>query len=192
MMSINSKDAILQTAYTLFSLHGFSGTSIKMIANQLEISTSLIFHHFKSKEALWVEVERFAIGQKSLSPVRDDSLEHFLTDLIEARIEWYRDEKFRNLFRWRSLEKNVQDLVAIQLESPNKALSVLNVPDYIKKAQEKGLIKTELDPQVVATLVFSISSYAIWDYVTYYSMNETQLKDFKALAIQALINSFEP
>lgn len=194
-MNTNAKEAILQTAYDLFSQHGFSGTSIKMIADELDLSTSLIFHHFKSKEALWVEVERFAIeSQKQPAhEVRQDSLDNFLSDILDFRLKWYHDEKFRKFFHWRSLEKNIQELAELAKTSEHAAkLSILNVPDYVKQAQKKGLIKKELDPQVVATLIFSNSSYAIWDYADYYNMTDAQLEVVKALVLQALTNILKP
>lgn len=193
-MSTNAKDAILQTAYDLFSEHGFSGTSIKMMADRLNLSTSLIFHHFKSKEMLWVEVECFAINLQSQTQkeVRQDSLDNFLSDILTFRLEWYHDHKFRNFFRWRALEKNVRDLALIAKSDPNSKFSILNVPAHVEMAQKKGLIRKDLDLQVLATLIFCNSSYVVWDYATYYDMSIEQIEAFKALVLQSLLTLLRP
>lgn len=187
--NMDSKEAILQSSYHLFSQNGFSGTSVKMIAQTLNISTSLIFHHFKSKEALWVSVEKFAadLQKNTVQIIREDTLEHFLSDILKARIEWYHDETFRKFFHWRSLEKNIQDFASLAKSENKSEGSILNIPSYIERMQAKGLIKKTWNPQVVATMIFCNSSYAVWDYADYYSMTDAQIEQFKKVTIQMLL-----
>ena len=193
-MTKNSKELILQQAYDLFSKNGFSGTSIKMIADGLNISTSLIFHHFKSKEELWVNTELFAtsLQEHKINVIREDSLENFLNDLLSLRMEWYRDKKFRTFFHWRALEKNPQDFADVAKKSKSSEFTALNIPLYVSKLQDKGIVRKDLDPQVIATMIFSNSSYAIWDYATYYNMTSEQITTFKKLSLQTLLNVFKP
>lgn len=45
--------AILDEALEIFAQYGFTGTSVKMISNNVGIDDSLIYYHFKSKVNLW-------------------------------------------------------------------------------------------------------------------------------------------
>ena len=52
----NNRDKIFRTAISLFSAKGFRGTSIRDIANAMQISISNIYHHFGNKEGLLVAI----------------------------------------------------------------------------------------------------------------------------------------
>lgn len=47
------EEIILKNAITLFSLHGFVGTTTKALAKQCRINEALIFRHYKNKEELY-------------------------------------------------------------------------------------------------------------------------------------------
>ena len=51
---------ILEAAEILFSEKGFEGTSINAIAKVAEVSKANIYHHFESKEALYIQVLKSA------------------------------------------------------------------------------------------------------------------------------------
>lgn len=51
-----NKDRIFKTAISLFSAKGFRGTSIRDIANEMNISMSNIYHHFGNKEGLLLAI----------------------------------------------------------------------------------------------------------------------------------------
>jgi AcrR family transcriptional regulator len=51
--SERSQIAILQAALRLFSKQGYRGTSIREIAEEAELSTGNVYHHFPDKEALF-------------------------------------------------------------------------------------------------------------------------------------------
>ncbi|OQY50786.1 MAG: hypothetical protein B6240_01075 [Desulfobacteraceae bacterium 4572_87] len=53
---ITNKDRIFKTAISLFSAKGFRGTSIRDIANEMNISISNIYHHFGNKEGLLIAI----------------------------------------------------------------------------------------------------------------------------------------
>ena len=52
--------AILEAATEAFSRAGFDSVSLTDVANQAKVCKANIFHHFKSKDALYVEVLREA------------------------------------------------------------------------------------------------------------------------------------
>lgn len=50
------KDQILDTCLAVFAQHGYEKTSVVMLAKAAGISRTLIFHHFKSKKDLYLEI----------------------------------------------------------------------------------------------------------------------------------------
>jgi AcrR family transcriptional regulator len=56
-----TRQAILESAATMASRIGLRGLSIGVLADELELSKSGLFAHFKSKEALQLQVLEFAI-----------------------------------------------------------------------------------------------------------------------------------
>lgn len=56
--STDTRSALLEAAVLCFAEHGYSGTSMRMIADKAQRPFSLITHHFKTKEVLYVEVFR--------------------------------------------------------------------------------------------------------------------------------------
>ncbi len=77
---LSSREALLETALQFFSERGFKGTSIRDIANALEISVSNIYHYFGSKEGLWLAIMEYSV--KSL-PLRLENSLLAITDPLE-------------------------------------------------------------------------------------------------------------
>lgn len=191
----DAKPLILEHAYELFSERGFDGASMKMIASRANISTSLIFHHFQSKEHLWVSVERYVISQKQkdLPHVREDSLENFLQDIIRYRLNFYSDAQFRRFFQWRSLRQNTHELALLaKAENVVSEQNSLNIPDYILRLQTRGLIRENIDHYVAAMMIFVNSTYAVFDYINYYAIHADRLQDFIEITVHALHSNLQP
>lgn len=49
---MTTKERITDEALTLFSRHGYNGTSVKSIANAVGIKDSSIYKHFKTKREI--------------------------------------------------------------------------------------------------------------------------------------------
>ncbi len=52
----DTKSVIFQTAFKLFATHGYQETSISMIAKNAGISKGLMYHYYRNKEDLLLEV----------------------------------------------------------------------------------------------------------------------------------------
>ncbi len=59
-------DRILQKAVFLFAQTGFSGVSMRDIANAVGISAAALYHHFPDKGALYLAAVRHAFADKAL------------------------------------------------------------------------------------------------------------------------------
>lgn len=56
-MQKNTKEVICQEALRLFSIHGYEGVSTKAIADAVGIKDSSLYNHFKSKRAIFDELQ---------------------------------------------------------------------------------------------------------------------------------------
>ncbi len=57
--------AILNESIPLFAQHGFSGVSIRQIANAVDISIATLYYHFPDKKALYLKSIEYAFSDKA-------------------------------------------------------------------------------------------------------------------------------
>ncbi len=53
-----TKEKILKVSRTLFSEHGYKGTSVRKIASEVGIRESAIYNHYKNKEEIFLEISK--------------------------------------------------------------------------------------------------------------------------------------
>jgi AcrR family transcriptional regulator len=88
-----TRDRILGVALELFSAHGYEGTSIRDIAEQMEMTKAAVFYHFPAKEDLLAAILGPAmarVGQvlERHSPVKDaEERREFVTALVDVIAE---------------------------------------------------------------------------------------------------------
>ena len=73
------KQEILFAGLNIFIKKGYSGTTIKDLANVVGMSTGLLFHYFASKEELYLELVRLGIAgpMNTVQPTQLDPLSFF-------------------------------------------------------------------------------------------------------------------
>ena len=69
-----TRDHFLDAATHLFSEHGFSGTSVADVANQLGVTKQAVLHHFGNKERLYGEVLQRTADELA-ERLRDEALD---------------------------------------------------------------------------------------------------------------------
>jgi AcrR family transcriptional regulator len=52
----DTRTRLIEAAVDLFTRHGFAGTSLQMIANELDFTKAAIYHHFRTREQLLAAV----------------------------------------------------------------------------------------------------------------------------------------
>lgn len=84
---IDKKNAIIETALTLISEHGFHGTPMSMIAKKANVAIGTIYHYFDSKDILIQELYIYTkdklanVSTANYSDIRDFEtrfIEHWL------------------------------------------------------------------------------------------------------------------
>ncbi|MDO5558283.1 MAG: TetR/AcrR family transcriptional regulator [Oscillospiraceae bacterium] len=153
---------ILDTAAKLFMEKGYDNTSLQDIIDDTKLSKGAIYHHFRSKEDIFLNICQ-RIGNDNvikLSKIRDDN---DLTGL----------EKLRAIFRTSVLcipnQDHVLSIMPYLVESPKflaiQVKSILDcvVPDFIQPVLDEGVadgsIKAE-DTKALAEVIMIMSD--IW------------------------------
>lgn len=142
---------ILEAAAELFVAQGFADVSMRQISELSGVTKSLIHHHFGSKEQLWEAVkahafEAYAAGQKAELEAADDPD----TDLLRASVTRYfrflqEHPEVVRLFAWTHLEG---DATCGEMDRELVELGARR----IRQAQEKGLIRADVNPTHVVTI----------------------------------------
>lgn len=149
---------LLQAASREFSEVGFAAASISSIAGRAGVSKSTVFHHFSSKDELYLEVVRQAaqdFGQQldavlSLSQAPDATLKQFQSSHL-AHIE--RNGEVARLVLRELMEPANPRAVALARDVLGANFSRL--VRYLSDAREKGLIRQDVDPASAALLMLS-------------------------------------
>lgn len=158
-----TKDKILTAARTLFVSHGFAGTSIGNIAKLAAVNHSLVFHHFKNKEQLWLAVKQSIVAESSqrASTLPDChlSFDSFLKELFIRNIGFYRDNPdIVRMISWQRLEHNSGQAIGV-----TNSGDMQNWVQAFKHYQLQGDIQSRLKPEWIVTLILSIVSSAALD-----------------------------
>ncbi|MGH9764064.1 MAG: TetR/AcrR family transcriptional regulator, partial [Blastocatellia bacterium] len=77
----STRQQIVAAAKSLFAVHGYEGTSIEAVLQEAEVSRGALYHHFDSKEALFMAVLQSVeaeIGQALVNASQG------MTDPVEA------------------------------------------------------------------------------------------------------------
>jgi len=113
-----TRERLLNTAADMFSTQGYAGVSMREIARVMGITQAAIYHHFPSKDDLYVAAVTFVFEQQTLEISEQMStidgpaerLELMISAMLEAMEQ---DPRFRRIYLRELLEGNEQKLAAI-------------------------------------------------------------------------------
>lgn len=180
-----TKEKILFAARILFVTHGFAGTSIGNIAKLAGVNHSLVFHHFKNKEQLWVSVKQNIVYEANqLTPTLPEchlSFDDFLKELFLRNLRFYHgNPDISRMISWQRLEQHA-----------NHAIGITNSGDMQRWVQSfshyqlKGDIQSRFKPEWIVTLILSIISSAALDPNVFINEKEA-LNDYIDFCIETL------
>ena len=85
-----TRDRILDVALDLFTTQGFDGTSLRQIAERLDITKAALYYHFESKDDILMALHMrlHAFGRTALIKMQQEPVSHWLyyitVDAIDA------------------------------------------------------------------------------------------------------------
>lgn len=152
----DAAERILAAAKDLFAESGFNAVSMSAIAERAGVSKANVFHHFKSKNELYLAVLKTACSE---SRPQIDQLGHGSGTLVERLHNFsqshltniLRDEKISRLIQRDMLENDSErgKEFAEQLFGQNFARLV----EILRAGQKKGELRKGIDPAMLATLL---------------------------------------
>lgn len=152
------REKILRTATEVFSIHGFHGSSMRLLARAAGISEAMIYNHFPSKEVLYdailekrLETTRHLYFPTQAAEAGQDRevLETIVGNYLQ---EQRRDNSFLRMLLFSALEDH--EFARKFVEEPLQDY-FLFLSSYFEKRMRDGVMKT-MDPQVLARLLIGM------------------------------------
>ncbi len=148
------RQQILQVAMSLFSKHGFAGTTTKKIAEAAGVSEATVFKHFSNKEELYSDIiDHKACSHGLEEPFKEISEELAAKDdfgvfygmALNALKHHREDRDFIRLLLHAALEQH--DLSRMFFESFVEGIYEF-LSNYIRQRQKDGAFR-EIEPKIV-------------------------------------------
>ena len=141
------KEKIINAARKLFVANGFNGTSMRDIAKESQVQTSLIYHYFENKTCLWKHVKTSFIRSADFAIKENlehsDTLKSFITELVTERFAYYNENlDVLRMYHWQRLEKESAPLLGFAGNIGDSFWDKL--VDKIEEFQASGQIKVKV------------------------------------------------
>lgn len=188
-----TRESIVREASKLFVKQGFAATSISEIAGKAKINQSLIYHHFGSKEGLWVYIkstsfETYASKQGVQLEEYEKNIKtakEFITTLFNFRFDMYdKHPEFARMLTWQRMEPSSSKLTGVRHESVEVMVKI------IKKFQKQGEITKQYDAEDILFMLFAHSFIWFGDLQTVmHNLSAKQRKEKKAAFRKILLET---
>ena len=150
------EQAILDAGVKLFSRHGFDGVSMRQVASEARVSKSNIYHHFKSKEDLYLAIIRHSV--EAVSAMIDTLAEG--RGELDERLRDFTRSHLEHLFRNATTVRLVLREMLAGTSQLQKALVdqlvgglIERLVGIFEKGQAAGVLRKGFDPGLCAFLV---------------------------------------
>lgn len=158
---------ILQSATRRFAAHGFDGTSLKAIADDVGIRKPSLLYHFASKEQLRLAVlDRLLEHWNDVLPkllLAATSKSHRFEAVIHELVSFFAADPDRARLLLREILDRPEDMTKRMRDHVTPWIKV--VADQIREEQAAGLIHRQVDPeayvlQVINMVVCGVATHA--------------------------------
>ena len=169
----SGEQAILDAAIRLFSKHGFDGVSMRTIAQESGVSKSNIYHHFRSKEELYLAIMQSSAAW--LSELVDTLAEG--GGSFEQRLRVFVRAHMEHLFAHAMTVRLLLREVFSGGEKWQRLLMDHVVGDIVRRlraifenGQAEGILRSDLDPglcamQILGGNFFYFQSYSMLKFI---------------------------
>ena len=149
---MDTRSAILNAAVTVFSQHGFRGSTTRRIADAASVNEVTIFRYFGSKEALLQEAIKGSEGSAFNSPLPQEPVDPLeeLTKWCSAVIDHLR-ARGPMMRKCMSEIEERPELMSHASAAPTRATNELGT--YFRKLKANGLTKDDFDANAAATML---------------------------------------
>jgi len=155
---MSSKDKILDAAEEIFVNKGFSGSSMKSIAEKAHVAKSLLYHYFASKRELWEEVIHRRVSQARLP----DRMIETVSSIVAEGLDAVRDKKKHTTY-FEFMKNNPQFVRMLAWLNAERVFPMdpplemrKQVIEKLKKLQDKGIFRNDIDPRMFVVCFMAI------------------------------------
>ncbi len=159
---LETRRRIFRSAFELFALKGFEGTTVEEIARRADVAKGTVFNYFANKQALllaaheaWMHRLEEDLGlPESWDGATRDQLVRILAYLADLSIE---NREVSRLVIFETMREAYLRLNGAESEGSRDSLRILEelVETVIRKGQAGGEIRSGVDPEQAASLVAS-------------------------------------
>lgn len=151
---VSTKEKILKASVSLFSEHGYKGTSVRKIASEVGIRESALYNHFKNKEEIFLSVAKDIFTtpfSKDESDIKESAMKG--KSFLQKYVMQYKllafDKNSENMFRLLMIElfQNRELREQFMSEFHNENIKILSEAFFIM--MQNSLIRSS-DPMLVA------------------------------------------
>lgn len=164
-----TKENIILAALRLFLLRGYRNVSLIDVANEVGITKGGIYHYFGSKEQLFHAGIDYLYGYFEIKYTRSLSEEKTFQGILDFLLSGEQEAHIEHLLNikhgdYRSNNASLalevmHNFPEIQERIDRGQIGLREIiKEKFQQAQERGEVRRDLDAQVVATIVLSISS----------------------------------
>ncbi len=154
----SARDRLIACAATIFAQRGYAATSVADIAVEADISKSTVFHHFASKQALYLAVIESAAQDftQTLETVLDQSgpLEQRLRDFQSQHMAHILTNAWVTQLVLRELQKTDSEHSKHLIEDV-LSRNFQRLVHFIEAGQQAGALTATIDPSVAALTIIS-------------------------------------
>ncbi len=149
-MDTDTRARIMEAAEGIFVEKGFSGSSMKLIAQKAGVAKSLIYHYFSSKRELWSEVVHRRVDQARLS----ERLTEMLSWIIDHGLDSFKEQRGHTTY-FKFMSENPQFVRMLSWLNAEQVMSCgpsaeirEGVIRKLETLQRKGVFRDDIDPRL--------------------------------------------
>ncbi len=167
-LSNDKKQIIFEAAVQEFSTRRFSEASINQIVKTAEISRGSFYQYFKDKEDIYLYMMT-EIGKEKMEIIKGvgsfnpdaDFFEAYIY-MIKVILEWSKAKPVYNRIAM-LMEIDDSEFIAKMRERLNEGFTVLC--KMIERDQQRGLIKPEVDAELVVEMIYTLNMHFLKEYI---------------------------
>jgi AcrR family transcriptional regulator len=183
----DTKQAILEASFKIFSWYGFAGTSMSHIAKEADVNQSLLYHHFSNKLDLWRAVKANLLKKfnpKYMNPACIDTLDNLINEYVDSRFDFYfENPSILRLLSWQRLDQDPQSLAT------NMATSEEPLYSALQSFQKKGMLDVNIDLQLLINMMANMTIAPLLDYPEIFKLNPNKILIYKNLVKKMILGS---
>lgn len=161
------REAIEQASILEFANHTFSEASINQIVKASNISRGSFYQYFEDKEDCYLHIltmiakEKMELFGTIVNRSEQDSIFDEYEQMLEATIEWI---KQKPLYYQMGMYMDMDDSEFIRKLIKRNQASMDYFIQLVKRDQDRGLIKSSINPVVLVDMLWSINRNALMQF----------------------------